>query len=259
MTASARIEADASGRCTMLRFQPPLTFRETGPGEVHLVGTAAGPVGGDRLRVELAVAAGGSLVVRGAAASLVHPGPTGAPSSLEIDVDVGAGARLCWLAPPTVLIDGCDHTVTTTIRLGVGAGLVWSEAVALGRHGEPSGSMLQRLRIDREDQPLLRTEAALGPGWPGAAGPAVTAGARVFASQVIVDDQLTRPATAADCRCGLAEAAQSSVVELAPGCRLTTALAPSFTALGHALGRPEPRHASPSSARSAGDPTWEPR
>src|SRR2546423_2803479 len=48
-------------------------------------------------------------------------GPTGEPSSLDIEVDVGAGGTLCWLPQPTVLIDGCDHTVTTTIRLGSGA------------------------------------------------------------------------------------------------------------------------------------------
>ena len=236
ITASARVEVDASGRCTTLRSQPPLTFRQTAPGEVHAIGTAAGPVGGDRLRVELSVAPGGSLVVRGVAASLVHPGPTGASSSLDVEVDVAAGAALCWLPQPTVLIDGCDHTVTTTIRLGVGARLTWYEPIALGRHGEPSGSLLQRLRVDLDGRPLLRTESALGPRWPGAAGPAGTDGATVFATRVTVDDLFSRRQAHLDGGSGAAKDVQTSVVEFAPGCDLMTALAPSFTALGRALG-----------------------
>lgn len=228
ITASACIEVDANGRCTTLRSQPPLTFRETTDG-LHLVGTAAGPVGGDRLRLELSVAPGGALTVRGVAASLVHPGPTGAPSSLDIVVHVGAGATLTWLPQPTVLVAGCDHTVTTTISLGVGARLRWLEPVGLGREGEPSGSLRQRLRVDLDGGPLLRNETGFGPRWPGAAGPAGTDGAKVVATLLTVG--LDHP----DGGRARTNGVVASNVALGRDAHLVTALATSFAALGHAL------------------------
>jgi urease accessory protein len=186
ITAEARVEVDPSGRCTVLRSAPPLTFRHTDRSVLHLIGTAAGPVGGDRLRLDLVLGPGAELTVRGVAASLVHPGPTGAPSSMAIEVEVGAGATLRWLPKPTVLIQGCDHTVTTTIRLGAGARLLWRDEVVLGREGEVSGSLLQRLRVDVLGQPLLRNDLTVGPRWPGASGPAGVDGARAIGTLVAV-------------------------------------------------------------------------
>jgi len=229
--ARATIAVDGSGRCTTLRSQPPLTFRETADG-LHLVGTAAGPVGGDRLRLDVTVAAGGSLTVRGVAASLVHPGPTGEPSCLDVTVEVGVGATLVWLPRPTVLVAGCDHTVTTTIRLGRDARLQWYEPVGLGREGEPSGSLVQRLRLDVDDRPLLRNEAAFGPRWPGSAGPAGTAGATVAATMLTVGAD---PASFAfDGRDGQRTRRSEvfgSNVDLGRGAALVTVLAPSFVEL----------------------------
>jgi urease accessory protein len=233
LRAAARVEVAAGGRCTVLRSAPPLTFRVT-PDGLRLVGTAAGPVGGDRLRLDLRVAEGGSLTVRGVAASLVHPGPAGEPSSLDIEVDVGAGATLRWLAMPTVLIRGCDHTVTTTIRLGVGARLLWRDEVVLGREHEPTGSLRQRLRIDRDGRPLLRNELTVGPRWPGSLGPAGIDGARAVGTVVAVGEP---------CAAATVGGVHLAVLPLGDDASLVTATAPSASLLARSLpsGHPDVR------------------
>lgn len=162
--------ADGTSRCTEIRSDPPLTLRETATG-VHLVASGAGPVGGDDLALSVRVEAGAELDLRSVAASMVHPGPTGLSSHLAIDVEVGAGASLRWTPQPSILVHGCDHHVTTHVRLAEGASLVWREEAVLGRHDEPTGSVLQRMRVDGPGGPLLRTDLALGPRWPGSLGP----------------------------------------------------------------------------------------
>jgi urease accessory protein len=185
--AAAVIAEPAAGRtrCTTLRSKPPISFRDT-PDGLFLVGSGAGPLGGDDLRIDVDVRPGAHLVVRSVAASLVQPGPSGAPSSLRVSVRVGADASLRWEPQPTILVAGCDHRTITTIALGAGATLVWREVVVLGRHDEPSGSLLQRLHVDRDGAPLLRTELPVGPRWPGADGPAGTDGARLVTSTLVV-------------------------------------------------------------------------
>lgn len=170
-------------RCTTLRSAPPISLRETAEG-LFLVASGAGPVGGDDLELDVAVGAGASLVVRSAAAQLVLPGPTGAPSTLTVRARVEGS--LVWGPEPTVLVAGCDHTTTVHLDLAGGASVDWRETVVLGRHGEASGSMLQRLVVERGGRPLLRNEVALGPRWPGSEGPASTNGARVVTSTLIV-------------------------------------------------------------------------
>lgn len=169
----------------MLRSEPPLTVRGT-PAGVHLVGSGAGPLGGDDLHLDVAVGAGADLVVRSAAASVPLPGPHGAPSRLAVTVDVGAGASLRWLAEPTVLARGCDHEVQTRIALDLDAALVWREEVVLGRWGEATGSGSLRLVVDVAGQPLVRTELAVGPRWPGSLGPAGVDDARSVGTLLVV-------------------------------------------------------------------------
>lgn len=172
-------------RCTTLRSAPPITFRAT-PEGLHLVGTAAGPVGGDDLTLEVTVAPGASLTVRSVAAQLVLPAATPAASSMHLVIRVGAGGSLRWLPEPTILVRGADHHMATTIDLGPGADLVWRDEVVLGRHGEVSGSLRHRVRVERAGRPLLCTEVVLGPAWPASAGPAGVGDARVLASLLLV-------------------------------------------------------------------------
>ena len=183
---SALVVAELAGsrtRCSTLRSAPPISLRDT-PDGLYLVASGAGPVGGDDLHLDVDVRPGASLVIRSAAASMVLPGPTGLPSRLTVRARV-AGS-LTWAPEPTVLVAGCDHTSVVRLSLAAGATVEWRESLVLGRHDEASGSMLQRLHVDRDGRPLLRTEVPLGPRWPGAEGPAGTDGARVVTSTLVV-------------------------------------------------------------------------
>ena len=180
----ARWEEGAT-RLTTLRSDPPVTLRATASA-VYLAASAAGPLGGDAVDVEVDVGGGAAIDVRTVAATLVLPGPTGLPSTSDYSISVGRGGLLRWLPEPTVAVRGCDHRAVTRIDLAAGAGLVWREELVLGRHSEEGGSVLQRLEIDRVGAPLLRTEHALGPRWPGSTGPAGSAGHRAVGILVVV-------------------------------------------------------------------------
>jgi len=211
---TATLVAERTGRgtrCTTLRSAPPISLRQT-PDGVFLVASGAGPVGGDQLSLDLDIGHGARLHIGSVAAQLVHPGPTGAASKLTIRARI-AGS-LVWRPEPTVLVAGCDHTTTVHLDLADGASVEWRETVVLGRHGEPSGSALQRLVVDCGGRPLLRNEMPLGPRWPGALGPAGTDGARVVTSTLVVG------------RGAPSEPADGAVLELAADAWLVTRLGP---------------------------------
>jgi len=226
-------------RCTTLRSAAPLTFRVTAGG-LHLVGTAAGPVGGDDLSVEVTLARGAALTVRSVAAQLVLPSATPAVSSMRLLITVEAGASLRWIPEPTILVRGCDHRVSTTIELGPGAELVWRDEVVLGRHDEPSGSLLQRLRVVQDGRPLLCTEVALGPKWPTSDGPAGVGAERVVASTLLVGSParfaLERAAGEADLPVG-SDSVRRAAFRLAGDAVLLSALGADLDATRAALAR----------------------
>lgn len=176
MQSHARIVATADGSrvgVPELRSAPPLTLRRVGPREIAIVSSAAWPVGGDDVVLDIAVGRGADLTVSSVAASLAYPSPSGSPSTFTIRVEVASGGTLRWRPEPTVLLAHCDHRVATSIRLDDGAVLLWREEVRLGRADEPSGSLRQRIVIDRGGRPLVRHELAVGPVWPATSTPAV--------------------------------------------------------------------------------------
>jgi urease accessory protein len=181
-----RSTATGRTRCTTLRSDPPLTLRATGGDTVHLVGSAAGPVGGDDLHLSLTVGADAGLTVRSVAAAVALPGPSGAPSTLAVHATVASGASLRWRPEPTIAATGCDHRAPVRLDLAADAELLWREVVVLGRHDEPPGSLLQRLRVDVDGRPLLRNDLAVGPRWPGSQGPAGVGDARTVATALVV-------------------------------------------------------------------------
>jgi urease accessory protein len=155
------------------------------PGAIYLVGAAAGPMGGDDLRLEIDVGPGAELTLRTAAAAVVLPG-TG-PSRLVIDARVGEGGSLRWLPEPTVAAARAVHVTRTRILLGAGALLLWREEIVLGRHREEGGSVSARLSVDLDGRPLLRHRVDAGPGHSQWASAAVGRGARCAGSLLAVD------------------------------------------------------------------------
>jgi urease accessory protein len=202
--ARARIVAAADGRggtrLVELYGEAPLLPRQTGPRqtgageirageigarEVHLVGGAAGPLGGDELRIEIEVQDGAELTVRTVAATLALPGR--GPSTLELIVRVGEHASLRWLPEPLVAVAGCDHRTVSTVDISRTARLQWREELVLGRHGEAPGDLRASLRVRRDAVPLLAQELAVGPHAVGFDGAAVLGGARAVGTVLVVD------------------------------------------------------------------------
>jgi urease accessory protein len=192
--ATARIVAAPDGRggtaLAVLRGEPPLLPRRTGgaaggPVEVHLVGGAAGPLGGDRLTLEIEVRAGAALRVRTVAAAVALPGP--GPSCGRVVARVGAGGRLDWLPEPVIAASGCRHRVESIVDVAAGGYLTWREEVVLGRHGEPGGEVETRTRVRYDGAPLLSQDLRFAPDDPGSLGPAVLGGARVLGCMLVVD------------------------------------------------------------------------
>jgi urease accessory protein len=198
MQASARIVAEPDGRggtrLVEMYGQPPLLLRRTGPTEVHLVGGAAGPLGGDDLAVRIEIRAAATLTVRTVAATLALPGPGRARSRTRITATVAAGASLAWWPEPIVAVAGCDHTMESTVELAGDARLRWREELVCGRHGEDGGDLRLLTAVSVDGVPLLRQELTVGPAAPGWSGPAVLGGARTTGTLLVIEpDTPVRP------------------------------------------------------------------
>ena len=149
--------------------EAPLLLRATGgDGDaltIHLVGGAAGPLGGDCIQLELDVAADATLIVRSVAASMAQPGP-GAQSSgstATISTTLSAGAALDWWPEPLVSVASSRHTMHTDLAVAGGAHARWVDEVVLGRHGEPSGALVMNQRVTVDGHPVLSHQVAFGP------------------------------------------------------------------------------------------------
>jgi urease accessory protein len=130
--------------------------RETGPGVVHLVGTAAGPLGGDDVTVAVLLRPGARLAVRSAGATIVQPGGQVCDSRLRLRLTVADGADLDFGCEPTVICDRAEHEAEATLEL-TGSGQVrLLEQVLLGRSNEPGGHWVGRTRLTRDGRPELR-------------------------------------------------------------------------------------------------------
>ncbi|MFJ2031047.1 urease accessory protein UreD [Streptosporangium sp. NPDC087985] len=164
MRARAAIvtERGPDGRTVLvtMRSDPPLTLRRTAPGQVRLVSTAAGPLGGDDLALDIEVGPGSELDVRSIASTLVLPGS--GESLMTVTARVGAGASLRFAPEPTVLAAGCRHRMAVRLALAGDARVFWREEIVFGRYGEQPGRCHCRFDAVADGGPLLRQEFVVG-------------------------------------------------------------------------------------------------
>lgn len=160
MHSRVEIVADvaADGRTVLARLKAhgQLAVRRTAPGTVHLVGTAAGPLGGDALEVSVLVRSGARLSVTGVAATLALPGRAGGWAVSVLDLAVQDGARLDHALPPLVVCRRAQLRTTTRLSLAATAAAEITEQVMFGRHGERGGDWIGRVVVDCDGLPLLR-------------------------------------------------------------------------------------------------------
>ncbi|GAB2729245.1 urease accessory protein UreD [Nocardia thraciensis] len=141
-----------------------LSARCTGPATVHLIGTAATPLGGDELDIAITVEAGARLSVRSVAATIALPGRRTRKSVAHWHFEVGSGAELDFDPEPTVVAGGAEHETVTTLTLAEDARVRVRERVQIGRAGEDIGRWQGDLVADIADVPLLRHRLTLGTG-----------------------------------------------------------------------------------------------
>jgi urease accessory protein len=159
---------------------------------VHLTAGGAGPVGGDRRRLEVRVGAGSALVLGEVSPTLVLPGPHGDESGLDVDVHVAGGATLAYLPEIVIAAQQCRHRTVVRVDLDDGARLLLREEVLFGRYGEQPGMLRQRLRVTVGGRPLHDQELAVGPSALGWNGSAVTADHGCAGSLLVVDPDFRR-------------------------------------------------------------------
>ncbi|GGU80731.1 urease accessory protein UreD [Lentzea flava] len=185
------VELDSHGNSVVrvLRSQTPLTLvpaRRVGPTAlVHLVSSVTSPLGGDALELTVEVGPGASLDLRGVAATLMLPGPTGLPSSSLVRFSVEGSVR--YLPEPTVVTSRAHHTAVVEAELDGHAELLLREVLVLGRAGESAGILSSTVRATRCGKPLLHQQLSVGT--PSIdSSPAGLAGKRVIGTALMLDE-----------------------------------------------------------------------
>jgi urease accessory protein len=201
-----------------LRSAAPLTLiparGRTGPALVHLVNSAATPLGGDDLTLTVHVGPGAAVTLTGIAATVALPGPHGAPSRSAVHLRLAGGASACYLPEPTVITARARHTAVLRADLAPGACLRTREVLVLGRAGERPGTLTTATAVTRGGRPVLRQQLTVGdPDLD--ASVASLAGHRVLATELTLDGSRQEPASGE----------WWSRTPLAAGGTLTTALA----------------------------------
>ncbi|WP_433755064.1 urease accessory protein UreD [Nocardia sp. CA-135398] len=161
MRTEVRIVA-AVGTLPEIHASGGLAARRTGPDTVHLIGTAATPLGGDELDIEIVVGAGARLVLRSVAATIALPSTRTPLSLAHWHFDVAG--ELDFDPEPMIVAGGAHHHAITEVRLTPDARLRLRERIQIGRTGEHSGGWRGELTADIGDLPLLRHRLELGSG-----------------------------------------------------------------------------------------------
>ena len=152
----------APGRGPRIECVGGVAVRRTAPDAVHLVSTAATPLGGDTIDVRVIVEAGARLQVRSVAAMMVLPGATTMQSHSAWELEIAGELDLD--PEPTVIAGGSRHRATTRVQIAGQGRVRLRERVQIGRTGEQDGFWDGALHVDRDALPVVRHRVELGAG-----------------------------------------------------------------------------------------------
>jgi urease accessory protein len=141
--------------------EPPFAVRRC-VDTIMLAATAASPVGGDELELDVVIGSEATASIGSIGAMLVWPAPTPAVSSMTTTVAVGAGGRLVLAPEPTITVRGSNHRATTRVDLAEDATCELVEEYSLGRSGEAPGTIETSLRVERGGRALFHHDELLG-------------------------------------------------------------------------------------------------
>ncbi|MGA8612365.1 MAG: urease accessory protein UreD [Xanthobacteraceae bacterium] len=115
-----------------------------------VVNTAGGMTGGDRFDIEVDVGAGARLCLTSAAAEKIYRS-LGPDTQVSVKLAAGPGAALAWLPQETILFDRARLRRTIDLDLARGASVLLAEAIVFGRSamGETvtCGHLFDRWRV----------------------------------------------------------------------------------------------------------------
>ena len=134
--------------------------RCTEPDTVHLVSTAATPLGGDAIALRIIVEPGARLRVRSVAATVTLPGRTTAESTAHWHIEVAGDLDID--PEPTVVAGASRHSTSTRMSVAATGRVRLRERVQIGRVDERQGFWSSSLHADVVGRPLLRHRIELG-------------------------------------------------------------------------------------------------
>ncbi|MCD2195541.1 urease accessory protein UreD [Actinomycetospora endophytica] len=183
--ATARLRL-VDGRLTWASA-PPIVLRRTGHRRVHLVAVGGGPLGGDRLRLEVELGPGERLSLHSAAATVVQPGrDPGRTASMAVTASLATGSALDWRPEPTVVCDAAAWEPSVRLDLADGARARVVEQLVLGRSGQVGGRCASTMRAAVGGTPILATTTVLDGADAALIGLGGTGGARSVGSVLVV-------------------------------------------------------------------------
>ncbi len=150
------------GRQPWIESTGGLAARATEPNTVHLVSTAATPLGGDTIAFRVIVERGATLRVRSAAATVTLPGRATAESTAHWHLEVAGDLDVD--PQPTVVAGGSRHITATRLSVAESGRARLRERVQIGRTDERQGFWSGSLHADVNGHPLLRHRVELGVG-----------------------------------------------------------------------------------------------
>ena len=107
--------------------------RKAGGGiEAVAINTAGGMTGGDRLDWEFAAKSGSALTVTTQASEKIYKADSG-EATVNVKLEAGPCARLCWLPQETILFDRAGLSRTIDAELAADAEFLLVESVVFGR------------------------------------------------------------------------------------------------------------------------------
>jgi len=155
-TGELRVRAERLGQRTVVTdayrtapFHLGLPSDRAGDGSADLIVQGVGPgcLPGDRLRIDIAVGEGASLIVRGQGATKVFPSPQAIAVTVEVTLSIGPGGRLVYL--PGELIPYRDAVLeqVTRIEMADGGSLALGEILTPGRIAMGEANDYTRLHL----------------------------------------------------------------------------------------------------------------
>ncbi len=192
-------------RLPRIEWRGGIQARCTHPDTVHLVSTAAIPLGGDTIDIRVIVEDGARLRLRSAAATVALPGTETDLSYARWEIDVTGDLDVDL--QPTIVAAAARHVSAVTLLVHDDGRVRLRERVQVGRCNEDQGFWSGSIRADRHAHPMLRHRVELGAG-------------------SVADDELSAPrAMISELRYPTTDSAAeagSTVLALAGGGTLTT-------------------------------------